>query len=188
MRNKEQRADTCSALCFFDLLQIMKILKDKQTDARLHIVGEFMRNGYRKRFIKMIDRFGLNESVYLKGPKFGDEKWKVYQDSDIFLFPSRFKQECFPLVVIEAMQFGLPVIASRLGAIPEIINHGENGFILDPSDHEGFAKVIRELIDQKEMLHRVGMAARQKYLENYTTTHLEKNIRDLYENCLSDIR
>jgi len=172
----------------FDLLKIMKILLDKQTDARLYIVGEFFRNGYRKGLIEMIDRYGLNESVYLKGPIFGEKKWKVYQDSDIFLFPTRFKQESFPLVILEAMQFGLPVIASRIGAIPEIINHGKNGFILDPSDHEGFARVIRELIGQKEMLHRIGMAARQKYLENYTTVHLEKNIRDLYENCFSDIR
>ena len=172
----------------FDLLQIMKILQDKRTDARLHIVGEFMRNGYRKRFIKMIDRYGLNGSVYLKGPKFGDEKWKVYQDSDIFLFPTRFKQESFPLVVLEAMQFGLPVIASRIGAIPEIINHGKNGFTFDPSDHEGFAGVIMELIDQKEILHRVGMAGKQNFLENYTTVHLERNIRDLYENYLADIR
>jgi len=172
----------------FDLLQIMKILQDKRMDARLHIVGEFMRNGYRKRFIKMIDKYGLNESVFLMGSKFGDEKWKVYQDSDIFLFPTRFKQESLPLVILEAMQFGLPVIASRIGAIPEIINHGENGFTFDPSDHEGFAGVISELIDQKEILHRVGMAARQKFLENYTTVHLEKNIKDLYENCLADIR
>ncbi|GAI23567.1 unnamed protein product, partial [marine sediment metagenome] len=172
----------------FDLLQIMKILQDNGTDARIHIVGEFMRNGYRKRFIKMIDRYGLNESVYLRGPKFGDEKWKEYQQSDIFLFPTRFKQESFPLVVLEAMQFGLPVLASRIGAIPEIINHGENGFTFDPSDHEEFAGVIRELIDQKEILQRVGMAGRQKFLENYTTVHLEKNIRDLYENYLADIR
>ncbi len=172
----------------FDLLQIMKILQDNRTDARLHIVGEFMRDGYRKRFINMIDRYGLNGSVYLKGPKFGDEKWKVYQDSDIFLFPTRFKQESFPLVVLEAMQFGLPVIASHIGAIPEIINHGENGFTFDPSDHKGFAGIIMELIDQKEILQRVGMAARQKFLDNYTTVHLEKNIRDLYENYLADIR
>jgi glycosyltransferase involved in cell wall biosynthesis len=172
----------------FDLLQIMKILQENGTDARLQIVGEFMRNGYRRRFIKMIDKYGLDESVYLVGPKFGDEKWKAYQDSDIFLFPTRFKQESFPLVILEAMQFGLPVLAGRIGAIPEIINHGENGFIFDPSDHKGFAGVIMELIEQKEILQRVGLAARQDFLENYTTVHLEKNIRDLYESCLFDIR
>lgn len=171
----------------FDLLQIMKILKGNRMDTRLYVVGEFMRHGYRKRFLKMIDRFGLHESVFLRGPKFGDEKWKAYQDADLFLFPTRFRQESFPLVVLEAMQFGLPVLTSRMGAIPEIINHGENGFIFDPSDHEGFAGVILELIEQKEMLRSIGLAARQKFLDNYTTVHLEKNMRELYENCLFDI-
>lgn len=172
----------------YDLLQIMKILREKGKDVRLNIIGEFMRKGYRRRFIKMIGKYGLDDSIYLMGPKFGDEKWRVYQDSDIFLFPTRFKQESFPLVVLEAMQFGLPVLASSIGAIPEIIDHGKNGFIFDPSDHEGFAGVIMDLIEQKEMLQSVGLAARQNFLEKYTTVHLEKNIRDMYESCLFDIR
>lgn len=171
-----------------ELLQIMKILRASRTDILLHIVGEFMRDGYQMRYINMIDKFGLNESVFLKGPKYGDEKWRTFQEADIFLFPTRFKQECFPLVILEAMQFGLPVLASRMGAITEIIEHGKNGFTFDPSDHDGFARTIMDLIEQKELLQRVGMMARQRFLEKYTTMHLGNNIKDLYENCLSDLR
>ena len=171
-----------------DLLQIMKILRDNQSAARLHIVGEFMRDRYRKRYMKMIHRSGLNESVCLEGPRFGEEKWKAYQDADIFLFPTRFEQESFPLVVIEAMQFGLPVLASRIGAIPEIIDHGVSGYTFEPSDHQAFARVIMEMIERKELMQKVGMEARKKFLEQYTAVHLENNIRELYDHCLADIR
>ena len=136
----------------------------------------------------MIATYRLNEYVRLNGPRFGDDKWKTYQDADIFLFPTRFKQESFPLVILEAMQFGLPVLASRIGAIPEIIDHGINGYTFDPSDHIGFAKVIMELIEHKDLTQRIGKAGRKKFLENYTSVHLENKIRELYDNCLPDIR
>ena len=172
----------------FDLLHIMKILKETGTEVQLYIVGEFMRRKYRRRFYRMRDKFRLNESVHLMGPRFGTEKWKAYQDADIFLFPTRFKQESFPLVVLEAMQFGLPVITSRIGAIPEIIDHGRNGFVFDQSDHAAFARTVMELLRHKDKLREIGMAARQTFHDNYTAAHLEKNIRDLYDDCLADIR
>ena len=49
----------------------------------------------------MIATYRLNEYVRLNGPRFGDDKWKTYQDADIFLFPTRLKQESFPLVILE---------------------------------------------------------------------------------------
>jgi glycosyltransferase involved in cell wall biosynthesis len=82
----------------------------------------------------------------------------------------------------------LPVLASRNGAIPEVIEHGVDGFIFDPSDHAGFVRVIVEMAEHRELMERIGREGRKKFLENYTSLHLENNMRDLYDNCLSDIR
>jgi glycosyltransferase involved in cell wall biosynthesis len=172
----------------YELLRIMQDLRNEGADVELHIVGAFMRSKYKEKFVRMMYKSGLGGSVHLLGPKYGEEKWKEYLEADIFIFPSGFKQECFPLVVLEAMQFGLPVIASRVGAIPEIIDHGENGLIIPVSDHDGFVGAVRELTGQKERLQKMGQAARQKYLDQYTDSHLEKNIRNLYDNYLIDIR
>jgi len=172
----------------YELVHIMQDLRNEQSNVNLQIVGAFWRSKYRKKMKGMIDKYGLNEVVSLAGPVFGDEKWKQYQDADVFIFPSQFKQECFPLVVLEAMQFGLPVIASRIGAIPEIIEHGVDGFLLNPGDQAGFVGAVRELINQKEQLCKMGLAARKKYLEYYTDSHLEQNIRNLYDNYITHIR
>lgn len=196
--NREVRKDSWIRLLYvsnlfpakgiYDLIHIMRTLKSQQVDFTLRIVGAFMRNKYRTRLMRMLDESGMSGAISLSGPKYGDEKWKEYKDADIFIFPSRFQQECFPLVILEAMQFGLPVIANRIGAIPEIIDHDENGFIFNADDHAGFARAIRELYEQRERLQKMGMAARKKYLEHYTDSHLEKNLRDLYDNYLTHIR
>jgi glycosyltransferase involved in cell wall biosynthesis len=172
----------------YDLLCIMKILQDDRVRTQLDVVGEFMRSRYRKGFHKMLNKLGLNNVVCLCGPRYDDEKWKAYRDADIFLFPTRFRQECFPLVILEAMQFGLPVIASRVGAIPDIIDHGKNGFILEPSDHAGFARAVKELCGNRELLNKMSSASREKFMENYTANHMETKFKQLYDNYLDDIR
>lgn len=172
----------------YELLHIMKELRNQQANVRLQIAGTFWRSNYQKKMTGMIDNYRLNEVVSLVGPVFGDEKWKQYRDADVFIFPTQFKEECFPLVVLEAMQFGLPIIASNIGAIPEIIEHGVDGFLFHPEDLSGFVRAISELNDQKDKLKKMGLAARNKYMEHYTDAHLEKNIRDLYDNYLTYIR
>jgi len=172
----------------FELLHIMNDLQKEHAGFRLRIAGTFWRSKYMVKMKGMIDRYGLNEVISLEGPVYGDEKWKLYQDADVFIFPSQFKEECFPLVVLEAMQFGLPVIASRIGAIPEIIEHGVHGLLFHPADRAGFVRAIKEIIGQKDQMQKMGLAAREKYLEHYTETHLEKNLRNLYDNYLTHIR
>lgn len=172
----------------FELLHIMNDLQKEQAGFRLRIAGTFWRSKYRVKMKGMIDRFGLNEVISLEGPVYGDEKWKLYQDADVLIFPSQFKEECFPLVVLEAMQFGLPVIASRIGAIPEIVEHGVHGLLIHPADRAGFVKAIKEIISQKDQMQKMGLAARKKYLERYTETHLENNLRNLYDHYLTHLR
>jgi glycosyltransferase involved in cell wall biosynthesis len=172
----------------YQLLRIMQVLREENCDVSLKIGGAFWRDKYRKRMTGMIEKSGLDEVVSLAGPVLGDEKWDLYQDADIFVFPTHFSEECFPLVVLEAMQFGLPVIASRIGAIPEIIEHGVDGFLYHPEDGKGFAEGIRALAGQKDRLRKMGSAAREKYLINYTATHLERNFANLYDDYLINIR
>ena len=172
----------------YELLLIMKILKDEKCDVRLRIGGAFWRDKYRKKMTRMIEKLGLNEMVTLEGEIVGDKKWDQYKKADLFIFPSRFREECFPLVLLEAMQFGLPVIASRIGAIPEIIDHGVEGYLYDPWDKAGFAGAVRLLSEQKDRMKKMGSAARARYLENYTASHLENNFMNLYDNYLTDIR
>ena len=159
----------------YDLIKIMSELTKKRDDIRLRIVGEFMRGRYRGKLLKLIDQKGLKNYVSVEGPKYGKEKESEYLNADIFIFPSYFDQECFPLVLLEAMCFQLPIVSSNIGAIPEIIEDGKEGILVNPKEINGFAEAINHLAENKEERVKIGLASRKRFLDNYTLKQLEKN-------------
>jgi glycosyltransferase involved in cell wall biosynthesis len=99
---------------------------------------------------------------------------------DLLLLPSRFDGR--PLVVLEALAMGVPVVASRVGGLPELVEDGRNGFLCEPADAEGFARRVLELLSDRARLAGMKRNARAFALE-----HL--GIRRMYEgyrNALLD--
>jgi glycosyltransferase involved in cell wall biosynthesis len=87
-------------------------------------------------------------------------KWlELYSQADVFVMPTHF--EGFGWVFIEAMAAGLPVIATRINAIPEMVNHGETGFLIQPGDRKDLACRIRELIDNPTLRCEMGAKGRK---------------------------
>jgi glycosyltransferase involved in cell wall biosynthesis len=97
------------------------------------------------------------------------------------VYPTSFRQECFPLVILEAMQSGLPIIASDEGAISEIIDNDINGIVLKNWTAESFSEKIAVLIQDSDLRSKLGENAKKKFNENYTIHDLEKNMRDFFE-------
>jgi glycosyltransferase involved in cell wall biosynthesis len=104
----------------------------------------------------------------LAGQLTGDSKWSEFESTDVFCFPSHYESESSGLVIIEAMQFGIPVIASRWRGIPEIVQDGRTGFLIPPHDPNALAQHLKVLVDRPELRLRMGNAARQAYLERHT--------------------
>ena len=71
----------------------------------------------------------LNDIVKVSGPKYGEEKFREFQRADIFVFPTYY--EVFGLVILEAMQYSLPVVSTFEGAIPDIVVENETGFLVE---------------------------------------------------------
>src|SRR6185503_12271360 len=69
---------------------------------------------------------------------------------------------------VEAMSFGLPVVASRSGAIPEIVAHGENGLLVDVDDRAALVEALGALIVDPERRRRLGAASRQRYVRHFS--------------------
>ena len=137
-----------------------------------------------KELKKLIIKYNLEDRIYLAGPRYGEEKQKLYSEADLFVFPSFFRQECFPLVILEAMQAGLPIITTEEGAIPEIIDHEINGIIIQQKDNNALEFQIKRLMKNRELRIRLGREARKKYLDNFTLEHFERNMRDFFEQEL----
>ena len=114
--------------------------------------------------LKAISDRRLNGVAYL-GRLVGDEKRDVLKAADILAFPSL--DEAFGLVLLEAMQAGLPVVASRVGGIPDIIEDGENGFLVEPGNASALADRLAVLVSDSVRRAGMGEKGRKKYEEQF---------------------
>lgn len=169
---------------FHELIEVFGKLAKNNSNIYLYITGGFPYKGIRKNVKRQIKKFGLGDRIFLKGPRYDEDKFKIYGEADIFVFPSFFRQECFPLVILEAMQAGLPVITTREGAIPEIIDNELNGIIINQKDNEALEYQIERLVIDKNLRSNLGSAAKKKFNENFTLEHFEKNMRNFFEREL----
>jgi glycosyltransferase involved in cell wall biosynthesis len=165
---------------FLELIEVFGKLAGENPDIHLDIIGGFPNQKIRQNIKKQIVRSGFGDRISLKGPRYGEEKRMIYSKADLFVFPSFFRQECFPLVILEAMQAGLPIITTREGAIPEIIDHEVNGIIINQKDNEALEYQMKRLIHDKDLRLSLGNAAREKFKRNFTLGHFEKNMRNFF--------
>lgn len=121
----------------YALLDACKLLKDRGHFFACDFVGGESKQITRALFDEAVRMRGLKDVVTYHGPKYGDEKDTYWQAADIFVFPTFYYNECFPLVALEAMQHGVPVVTSDEGGIPDIVEDGVTDAIVS-------AQTIRE--------------------------------------------
>jgi glycosyltransferase involved in cell wall biosynthesis len=164
------------------LLEACRILRSSGRKFKLEIMGDFASSGFRNTAMSFIKVNSLEDQVNFNGVLVNDEKWKKYAAADIFCFPSFYENETFGLVIIEAMQFELPVISTHWRGIPSIVKDGHSGFLVPVKDSIALAEKITLLIDNPELRALMGRCGRQIYLDNFTA---ERFWNDLEEAFLS---
>ena len=172
------------------LLEAAHLLKQRGHAFQLRFVGEFCSLEYRETVHAELKRLRMEERVEFCGRKLGDEKWIQYRNADIFCFPSFYSAESFGNVLIEAMMFELPVVATRWRGIPDIVVDSETGFLTEIKDPERVAKRLEQLIQDHDLRIRMGRKGRERYLERFTVEeYLEQHrqvIMDVATNAISD--
>lgn len=161
------------------LLDACKILKDRGCNFTCNLVGGETKEIDTERIKEEINNRNLVNQVYYKGRAYGEEKESYYNDADIFVFPTYYPQECFPVVLLEAMQHRLPCVSSYEGAIPEIIRDGYNGFLCNPHNTIELANKLEKLIINNEIRLEMGENGFSLYKDKYKLTD--------FENCLNFI-
>jgi glycosyltransferase involved in cell wall biosynthesis len=101
---------------------------------------------------------------------------------DVFVLPSL--HEGIPMVLLEALALQRPVVASRVGGIPEVVVHGRTGLLAEPSDASSLAKLIRRMIDDQPMAVGLGRAGRTRVEEAFTARTMAEKTAELYEHVL----
>ncbi|MCY2687776.1 glycosyltransferase family 4 protein [Salinimicrobium sp. TH3] len=169
-----------------DLLEAVKILKARGLDFHLTVVGgegDVDRNMLRESLLKL----GIEDLVTYVGKKFGAEKKEIFLNADIFAFPTYYHYECFPLVLLEAMQYSLPVVSTFEGGIPEIVDNGETGLLVNQRDIEGIADKLEYLIKNPEIRRSMGEKGNERYENNFTLSTFENRITEILREVAAPV-
>jgi glycosyltransferase involved in cell wall biosynthesis len=126
-----------------------------------------------------LQRRPANVTLYGYGTLDYSEVLREMCASDVFLFPS-FHAEGFPMAVLEAMSVGLPVVATRVGAIPEMIEDGKGGWLFEHTDIAGFVGAIHILMDDASLRMAMGQFNREKSRAHYTYSVVIPQLTVLY--------
>jgi glycosyltransferase involved in cell wall biosynthesis len=148
------------------LLKAFNSVYEKHPDAQLFILGakpEINHPG-----VKVIGRVPISEL------------YKYYLEAAVFCLPTRW--EPFGIVFLEALSFKLPVVATNLGAIPDFIRNGENGYLVKPDDMEELSRKLLALIENPDICKMFGDKGFEIYQENYSWEKVsEKFKKYMYE-------
>lgn len=166
------------------LLEACKILKEKNIRFYCDFVGS-EGDISSKMFESLIAENNLCDIVKYYGKVYGKEKELIYSNSDLFAFPTFYENECYPLVLIEAMQAKLPIVSTFEGGIPDIITEGVNGFLIERENPRVLAEKLEILILDKDLRIKMGEAGYKSYLQKNTIEVFEEKIISIFEKIIS---
>ena len=156
------------------LLDACKILKEKGYKFVCNFVGGESKEITKDIFVNAIKERGLDGMVIYHGPKYGDEKKEFFANSDVFIQPTF--EDCFPLTLLEAMQYKLPIVSTDEGAVPDMVKYEANGFICKRKDSGSTEDAIKSLLDSKDLRNQMGENGYKLFKEHFTLEVFNKNI------------
>lgn len=167
----------------YSLLEACKILKDKNISFECHFVGAWS-DVSEIQFRQTVNQLGVAEFIFAHGKKYGSEKREYFEKADVFVFPTYY--DCFPLVLLEAMQYALPIISTFQGGIPSMVNDGETGFLIPKKNIEALVTAMYKVAVDPALGLRMGKAGRRRYEECFTLTDFEKNLNEILTTILTE--
>ena len=152
-------------------------------DVHLKIAGKSS-EGAEEEIESMIRRLQLS-NVSLVGFKSGGELAELYRNAFAAVFPTIW-YENMPNSALEAMAYGKPLIASRIGSMTELVSDGENGLLVEPADSRALSKAIARLHADRPLAESMGRASRDRVLGEHTPDTHYSRLMSLFESCQRD--
>jgi glycosyltransferase involved in cell wall biosynthesis len=117
----------------------------------------------------------VSKKINILGSLYGKDKDDIFKSSDIFIYPTM--HDAAPLVVLEALSYGLPVVCSNQGALNDMVTNGDNGFVIDEYRVSSYSKSISEICTSYDQFSKCAV---DTHLERDSISALSKNIKDLF--------
>lgn len=168
-----------------NLVEALRILDSQNIDFRVKIIGSSTDDLTVEELKKEIKDYKIDEKVKVLGPIYGDNKFIELSTSGIFCLPTYYRNECFPISILEAMMMGLVVVSTNNGAIEEIIDHGINGMVVKKNEPESLSSMLLDLLNKENKdLKIMGDAARLKFKKEYNIKVFELKIINVFNEIL----
>ncbi len=162
----------------FDLIRAWALIpKESRNESVLHLIG----NGKVKQAAELVNELNLGDSCIVHGWVSEEEKKRLIGRSGIYVLPSY--NEGLPMGLLEAMAWGLAPISTNVGAIPEIIADGINGFLVDPGDIDTLSNRICELMEDASKKHKIAISANKTARKHDWADYVVK-IQDIWNSVI----
>jgi glycosyltransferase involved in cell wall biosynthesis len=162
------------------LLQAMRMLKEEKCDVKLTIVDR--KGDHTKYAPKLVHEFNLEDRVTFTGRLSTEELVRHYSAAEVAVTASVY--EGFGLPCAEAMSCSTPVIATKAGALPEVVNHGRAGLLVPPEDPSALAAAIKQLLSNQSLRQRLGEAGRKRIEEAFSWEDAAKKTLEVYKEVV----
>ncbi len=163
------------------LLQALSILRRCGLQVHLRAVGTFESPAYQAEITALVERLHLSKHVTWTG--FTRDVAAELRKMDLFVLPSLFG-EGLPMVVLEAMAAGVPIVATRAPGVPEAVRNGLDGVLVDPGDVAGLAQTIADVIDGKYDWEKMRASALERHAKRFSDRAMAAGVASVYDRVL----
>ncbi len=163
------------------LLEALSVLRRDGLPVTLRAVGDFESEGYRREVSEIVDRLGLSHAITWTG--FTTEIDRELAKMDIFVLPSLFG-EGLPMVVLESMAAGVPVVATRVEGLPEVIRDGRDGLLAEPADAHSLAERIAKLLRGEADWAELRRSALERQTAGFSDRSMAEGVARVYRRVL----
>ena len=168
----------------YDILEAARRLKGQGTSPfQVILAGPFNDRQEEQRMRTIVADYHLGETIIFLGTVCEKEKEAAFLQADVFVLPSY--SEGMPQSLLEAMAYGLPVVVSNVGGIPEVVCDGQEGLMIEPGDIDELCRALKQLIESVECRQRMGAAARHRMATHHTVEIYLRQLQDLYNLVLA---
>jgi len=170
----------------FTLIRAIPSVLKRKKRIKFLVAGPWQGEEVKQKILDYVKKNKLNAYIHFLGAVYGDQKDELFQKSDIFVFPSHYPLEAFGLVNLEAMQAGIPVITTNIGALPEMVMDGQTGYIIPPKEPGILAKKINLLVENPQMRRKMGKEGQKRFDTLYSfdayTSNIQEILNDIFQS------
>lgn len=168
---------------YYHLFKALPLIQQKVPNVKCILVGDEPNLTRRNTVLGWVKELKVEKLVVLAG-------WQVrvfdyLAVMDVFCFPTLY--EAFGLALIEAMAMGLPIVASQVGGVPEIVKEGETGFLVPPMDHHAIADRVTKLLIDDELRRKMGSAGLKRIEDTFSAERVTRSLEQTFIDVIQSV-